>query len=147
MDRRKRTVLLIIFLMSILCGCSSQPIPMDTASPPRFVTQVNVICKSDPNGLCRQYTQPKKVESMLLYLRLLRPVGNADSDPELLNGDIYKITVHLSDGTEHVYYQQSDRYLSKDLQPWQQIAQRYGDNLEPLLQNMPSDTEQTASGI
>ena len=147
MDRRKNIVFLITLLMIALCGCSSQPTPMDAAPPPRFVTQVDVVCQNGPQSLTRQYTSPEKIGSMLLYLRLLHPIGNADTDPELLTGNIFKITVHLSDGKQHVYYQQSDRYLSKDLQPWQQIEEKYADNLEPLLQSMSSDVAKTATGF
>ncbi len=106
----------------------------------RTVTQIDVVCTRENETLYRTYHTPKKLEAILLYLRLLSPYGRAEVDPEALEGDIFDITVHFSDGRQRIYRQRSDRFVSKDFAPWQNIDTDHAQKLYPLLLLMPGDT-------
>ncbi len=79
------------------------------------------------------------MEAILLYLRLLHRGGDAQVDPQRVEGDYYEILLHYSDGGRRVYYQHADSYLSDNYKPWQKIDKEQAKNLFPLLQSMPSD--------
>ena len=79
------------------------------------------------------------MEWVLIYLRLLKPLGKPDSDPDSLEKDIYEITVHLSDGSKRFYRQKAHRYFSKENRPWQSINPEYAAGLYSLMQHLPSD--------
>ena len=85
------------------------------------------------------YTDPDKIESILLYLRHLKRKGTAQVDPERVEGDHYEILLHYSNGERRVYYQHADQYLSQDYKPWERINPEQAKNLLPLLKSMPSD--------
>ncbi len=85
------------------------------------------------------YTQPQKMETILYYLRSLEDLGSADTDPERIMGDRFKITVIYSDGSRRLYRQQADRFLSRDDRPWRTVDPQKAALLYPLLVSMPPD--------
>jgi hypothetical protein len=129
----------ILFLMAaMLSGCIRHE---QTATQPsvRVVTEVTVEQLQTDDPIFRRYTAEESIGKMLNYLRLLRPWSMPGLDPEPLEGDVYRIIVHYSDGHQTVYHQKSDSYLSIDLHTWQRIDPDVGDRLEALLEDMPSD--------
>lgn len=89
--------------------------------------------------MTRQYSQPHKIQPVLQYMRLLKREGHADTDPEMLIGDRFDITLYYSDGQRKIYRQRSNRYLSRNCAPWEKIDQDQAQRLYPMLQAMPSD--------
>ena len=122
----------------IMSGCSRNNPP----APPlcRVVTQVDIFCQQKNMMLRRHYTQPQKMESVLLYLRLLKPLGKPETDPDNVEREVYEISVHFSDGEKRVYRQKAHRYLSVDNKPWETIAPEQASELYKLMQHYPSDT-------
>lgn len=123
----------------LLCLCLTGS--LGPASGPRFpvVTRVDVECRQGPVRQRRHYTDPVKMEWILNYLRMHRSLGPAQTDPDRLEGDSYTIFLELTDGSRLVYFQQADRYLSKDFHPWQKVDPAWGRSLYYLLQTLPSD--------
>lgn len=144
MKKAKKLALLIGILMLLFCGCSVNAAADEPAPRLHVVTQVDIICRRADDILQWHYTQPQKMISVLNYVRLLEYRGKVDTDPEKIIGDSYKITVQLSDGRSHVYYQHAERYLSRDHHPWELIDPEQAQRLYPMLQEMPSDLADTA---
>ena len=79
------------------------------------------------------------MQSVLLYLRLLKPFGKPDTDPELVAAPVFEITVQLSDGQRHIYRQKDHRYFSKNALPWENIDPARASGLYALMRHYPSD--------
>ena len=131
MDACRKIFLSFLFLVFLLTGCEKSP---DASPVPRYVAQVDV-----RGTLQRKYTAPEKMSSVLNYLRLLEGGGSPDTDPERITGDVYEITLSLSDGTRRVYRQRANRYLSRDSHPWERIDPELASRLSPLLEALESD--------
>lgn len=104
-----------------------------------FVTHADITWQTEHHRHHRHYRSPDKIQKLLLYLRTLRPKGNAHIDPEVLNGNTCKIVLYYENGEHQIYYQQADRYLSVDAHPWERISQIQAEKLYGLLEEMPSD--------
>ncbi len=133
-----KKILIFVLLCFFLGGCQKAP-----PEKPRLVTQVSISGTVQNAPFQAVYTKPEKMETVLYYLRGLNPRGKADTDPERIMGDRFKITVSLSDGSCQIYRQQADRFLSLDSRPWQRIDPKKGALLRPLLQSMPPDHSST----
>ncbi len=127
---------LCIFLL-LLSGCRRDEAPQPTC---RVVTGVDISFRYEDMRLQRHYTDNKKVESVLLYLRLLKPLGKAYHAQELPEEDLYEITVHLSDGSDRIYRQKAHRYFSRPERPWEQIDPGQASQLYQLMRHYPSDS-------
>ena len=124
--------LLMIMLCLTLTGCAIPPVPKS-----RLVTGVRI--ESNDPALSRYYTEPRKMETVLYYLRGLQERKDVQTDPERYGGHSYHIELLYSDGSNRHIFQRADRFISEDFQPWQEVQRRYGMFLEPLLRNMKSD--------
>ncbi|MBR4863784.1 MAG: hypothetical protein IKU07_04345 [Oscillospiraceae bacterium] len=124
-----------IFLLS---GCASK----NTAPIVRVVTGVEITCQHKDVQIRRAYTDMQKMEYVLLYLRLLEPIGRPKTDPGAVSGDVYEITLQLSDGSKKVYKQKDHRYLAAGKAPWQEIAPEQAEGLYRLMRKIPDDTVQ-----
>ena len=105
----------------------------------RVVTGVDITCKKEDLLIRRHYTDTKKMEAVLLYLRLLDPQGIPDSDPQTSKKDIYRITLHLSDGNQKVYRQTAHRYFSANNGSWKCIDPKKAAGLYTLMRKLPDD--------
>lgn len=106
----------------------------------RVVTEISVVHRIGDASSSRSYSDPKKMELFLTYLRLLKPHVPARADPEATVGDSYRITLRFSDGSEKSYYQHGERYLSEDCQPWREIDPEFAVNLDKLFRSTPADS-------
>ncbi len=138
MKHAAKLFVLFCFTAITLSGCKNNDASLSTGY--RVVTQVDIACRHEETLVTRHYTEAKKMESVLLYLRLLKPLGKPESDPELLDREVFEITVSLSDGTRKHYRQKAHRYITRENRPWEVIdpAQAYG--LYALMRHYPSDT-------
>ena len=103
------------------------------------VDRVEVDCCQGAVHQLRRYTSGEKMSWVLNFMRLQENLGRPEVDPETAAGDVYTITVHLSDGRERIYRQRADRYLQIDGKRWQKIDPDWGGNLYYLLQTLPAD--------
>lgn len=111
--------------------------------PPRVVTRIHISCD---RGYCiarRTYIDCKKIEPVLNLLRQRKNLGPAQTDPERLTGDAYRLEVFLSDGTKYVYYQRAGQYYSEKCHAWQKTDPKQAQRLVELLRRTPSDPEIT----
>lgn len=139
---RKKHTLRLFFLVPLLffCGCKKEPVPEETAPLCRVVTQVDVTCRQGGTVLTKQYTQDPKMESILIYLRLLRHHGDLQILPAWAVEPEYEIRLFFSDGAQRVYIQKSNQYLSQDGGPWLILEPSQGRKLMTLIRLMPGDT-------
>ena len=86
-----------------------------------LATGIDVVYRLEQRQVKRSFRQTGHMEAILNYLRLLEYDGIPKTDPEQLQGDMYRITVHLADGNRHVYHLHADRYLSRDFRPWVKV--------------------------
>ena len=105
----------------------------------KVVTQVDISCKQEDTTFSRHYTDTRKMEYVLLYLRLLKRKGKPDADPDTMNKDVYEITVRFSDDTSRVYRQKAHRYFAEGSGAWQLIDPAQAAGLYKLMANLPSD--------
>lgn len=137
MRKRYGFYLLLLLLPTLLSGSMLRS--RAAASAPALVTQIDVVCQREYTTISRHYTQPRKIEPILNYLRMLTYHGSADTDPERLAGNAYEITLHYANGSTTTYRQRADQYLSKDGHPWEKIRPEQAALLFPLLESTPSD--------
>lgn len=108
-----------LLLSSLLWGCAKNEAP--TGPMCRVVTQIRVAATVDGKASIQTYTEPREMESVLCYLRLLERGNRADIDPDSFRADSYEITVCYSDGQRTTYRQLHDQLLQTDGGPWQTI--------------------------
>lgn len=127
----------VLFLLFLFIPGSMRRIT--TTPVPRLVMQIDVTCTRQEQTLQRYYTDQEKMSAILNYLRLAKDQGPAETDPERILGDAFKIVLHYSDGSRKVYYQRADRYLSREQQRWGKIDPEFGMLLYPVVEYMESD--------
>ena len=137
MKKFKKLFIIVSFSAFIISGFTSA----DTKPAPlcQVVTQVDISCRKEHMLISRHYTDMKKMEAVLLYLRLLDPQWQPGSSTTPLNKDVYAITVHLSDGRQRVYRQKAHRYFSRDSGSWKIIDPEKASRLYALMRHLPSD--------
>ena len=129
---------LFCFCAFIISGCSKNDTPANPLC--RVVTRVDISCQHENILIQRHYTQNEKMESVLLYLRLLKPLGKPQTDPDSIDAEIFEITVHLSDGKQRIYRQKAHRYFSQQTRPWETIDPQQASMLYSIMRHLPSDT-------
>lgn len=132
-------MLIITAAVLFLWGCS----PQEAAQPPHVGVQILV--QDEKNRPLRQYTQPEKLQKVLLKLRTLGYTGLPETDPEGLSGETLTLQVRLADGSDAVYQLRRGLYFHRDDRPWKKIDPERAAELESLLQNLPGDELPTAA--
>ena len=136
MKKFAKLLILLAFSASILSGCAKK-----ATVPYRAVTEIDISFRYEDMHLQRHYTQTEKMESVLLYLRLLKPLGKPDADPEQILQDSYEITVRFSDGSTKFYRQKAHRFLCVQDHPWIRIDPGQASGLYALMRHYPSDSQ------
>ncbi len=129
----KRIVFILIFAI-LLGGCALSR----RESVYRVVTGVEVEYQQQDNTIRRTYQKPGSMQSILTYLRILKPYGPVN--PEGNYDSACKITLHYSQGPDSVYIQQGQQYLQKDGGDWESVDSARASLLYPLLLLLPSDS-------
>ena len=129
----KRTVLLLI-LCGLLWGCEKK----EDSPVHRVVTGVEVEYRQGDKVLNRSYTKMESVQSVLNYLRILKPFGPVIPTEKSIDG--CRITVHFSHGPDTVYLQQGNSYLCCNGGDWESIDSNRATLLYPMLLLLPSDS-------
>lgn len=123
---------IFLIIAVLLAGCGKQKEPVT-----RVVTGVQVEYHRGEDTLYRSYSKPSSVQSVLTYLRILRPFGPAVPKGEY--DSTCRITLRYSHGPDSVYLQQGNKYLCRDGGDWQNIDNTRGSLIYPLLLLLPSD--------
>lgn len=126
-----------VLMCLLLSGCVQKE--DETPAPLQLVSHIEILYDYRQSQLQRHYTNTDKIDVVLHYLHKLSPYGLASEDPEYLQGDSCKITVHLSDGSQHIYRLRGSRYLSVDFHQWQNVDYNKGSVLFHLFHHLPSD--------
>ena len=128
----KQTILLLL-LCAFLCGCEKKEAPPTH----RVVTGVQVEYRQGDRLLRRSYSRPENVQSILNYLRILKPFGPVI--PEEGDGNGCRITLHFSHGPDSIYLQQGNSYLCRNGGDWESIDSTRATLLYPMLLLLPAD--------
>ena len=123
---------MFILLAVLLTGCSKKEVPVT-----RVVTGVQVEYDGHGETIFRTYSRPSSVQSVLTYLRILRPFGPTIPEGEF--DSTCQITLHYSHGPDSVYLQQGNKYICRDGGEWQNIDNSRANLIYPLLLLLPSD--------
>ena len=132
-------ILILTATVLLLWGFS----PPESAQPPHVGVQILV--QDEKNRALRRYTQPEKLQKVLLKLRTLGFTGLPETDPEGLLGETLTLQVRLADGSDAVYQLRQGLYFHRDDRPWKKIDPEQALALEDLLQNLPGDEIPTAA--
>ena len=136
--KRIGCVFMVAVLMCVfLSGCGQKK--YEASAPLKLVSHIEILYDYRQSQLRRLYTDTDKIDVVLHYLHKLTPYGLAADDPEYLQGDSCKITVHLSDGSQHIYRMRGSRYLSVEFHQWQNVDYNKGSVLFHLFRHLPSD--------
>ena len=133
----KKLVFLMIFaaLVFSMPGCKKD----HSQFTYRAVTEIDIVTYQEDLLLRRHYTDGKKMQYVLTFLRLLKPTGKPDIDPEELTEDMFLIALTFSDGSRNFYRQTGHRYVAKDDQNWFSIDPYQALKLYELMAHVPSD--------
>ena len=121
----------IFALCFSLSACANQ-----TSQQPKLVSAIYISGIHQDAPLSCFYSEPKKMETILYYLRSLDPMGRPKTDPERIMGESYRIHIEYADGGQSIYRQHANRFLSKDAHPWQTIDPKKAAILRPLLEGI-----------
>ena len=135
-------LLILLILGLLLTGCQPK-----APEKPRLVHEILITGVHQDAPLEIFYSDPRKMEAILYYLRSLEDLGRPDTDPERIMGDRFKITVSFTDGSQNVYRQQADQFLSRNSHPWRIIDSNKAKLLYPLLAGMPPDQPSSLSAV
>ena len=126
--------MILALSLSLMVGGDGEPV-----RAPEVAQMVTVQVRDGNEVWEKRFTEPGKMEVFLLYLRNLRPEIPAQTDPERYVGVRYRISVYLSSGRKNVYYQHSNRFLSRNGKPWLVLEPEKGRLLDPLVKAIPED--------
>ena len=128
-----KRLLIFALLLCLFGGCAKPKAPFC-----RVVTGIEVEYTQGEDTMYRSYTKTASIQSVLTYLRILRPFGpvipKADADAHC------RIILHYSHGADTEYVQLGTSYLQRDQGDWAQIDDARASLLYPLLYLLPSDT-------
>ena len=128
-----KCIVTMVILTFFLCGFT----PVSATPAFRVVTEVEVRYEDQDKTLTRTYTQDAHIRSVLNYLRMLHPKGNAI--PDFPAHGTCQIILRYSSGPDSVIQQQDGTWLRRDNGPWQQIDTNQTQLLYPLLLLLSSD--------
>ena len=134
---KKLCLIFLMFSLFMITGCGSKNTNKNSST---LVTKIDIVYSQHDTTDTRIYTNPEKMEVILLYLRLLRPTGTPQADPEQFQDDVFKITLHFADGHERIYRQRANRFLSAGEKAWYTVNPDHAQVLRSIFQDMPADT-------
>ena len=138
---KRLTACLYVAVLSVLMlsGCNSNE--QGERIPDRIVTGIDIYCQKPTCTVTRHYTQPEKIEAILTYVRLLRPIGPIVPIEEARQGDLYEIVVHLNNGDHRIHRQRADSFAITRRPFWGVIDRELGNKLPFLMALLPSDND------
>lgn len=134
MKKLGKLCIVFSFVLLILSGCNK-----NHSKPAiyRAVTQVDIVTHHREGLVHRRYTSAEKMRSVLMYLRLVKPIGKPTKLPE--ETDVFLIAVTLSDGQTHYYRQARHQYFSVGNGDWREIEPEAAGKLYKIMAEQPSD--------
>lgn len=110
--------ILVIFCACFLVfsGCQKENAPLA-----RVVTAVEISGQHPPLQFSRTYTQNEQMQTILQYLRTIRSHKKVTKMDEQRISTGFMITVHLSDGADHIYALLGHRYFKAPGKAWVEI--------------------------
>lgn len=139
-NRRKQIMVILFFFLTLTAGCRSQQSEATAPEAYRVVTQIEIVYHHKPIVSEGTFSDPEKMQQILLYLRQISPYGTPAEDPEQAEGSDFYITLHYSDRSKKVYHQRADRFLRINNGPWKRIDPKKAMKLSEILATMDSDT-------
>ena len=130
------------FLSLSISGCAKEN---KSLCAYRAVVGIDIVTKANEKLLRRHYTDAKKMQYVLTFLRLLKPIGKPDENPDQLTEDMFLIVLTRSDGSQVFYRQTSHRYFCKNDEDWFSVDPMQAVKLYELMAHIPGDNLQESS--
>lgn len=118
-----------VVMSALLSGCGAL-----TGPEYRVVERITVTVSHNAQIREYEYTQPEKMQSILLYLRRMQSYAPEAIAPETFRSDAFRIILHRSDGTQTVYHQIADGFVQKNGGVWEKVDARHAASLLRLLE-------------
>ena len=129
-----------MLLLCLMFLCALIPFGSGAAAPKnRYIVQAQVILYKNESRQIWSYHQPKKINSILNYLRTTDPRGRVYTAQPVADSHNYRIILYYSDGSQNAYHLQDYRYFCKGTGLWQRVSPSHAQLLYPLLQLLPPD--------
>lgn len=110
-----------VFVIFCACSCVFSGCQKKNAPLARVVTAVEISGQHPPLQFSRTYTQNEQMQTILQYLRSIRSHKKVTQMDEERISTGFLITVHLSDGADHIYALLGHRYFKAPGKPWVEI--------------------------
>lgn len=137
MKKIAKSTLLLLLLFLLLPIRSS--FGAKSESRFRYVLRADVTLFQGQQQQTRVYLKPKKINSVLNYLRRTSPRGKVAQAQAVSDSHHYCIRLYYCDGDTQDYYLQDYQYFCKDPTLWQKVSRSHAQYLYPLIQLLPSD--------
>ena len=138
-DMKWKILFLWISVLVSFSGCHQVETPKPTRPLCTYITQIDVFYQQSGNDIHLQFTDDKRIEPVLHYLRLLKNYGDADNEPALSDVTEYRLILTASDGTQQLFRQKGAACLSWDDAAWQVLDPRQAQLLAPLLRLLSAE--------
>ena len=136
MNRRFISMCLFFFLfMLMLTGCADAQ--MKTYVP-RLVIKIDIDACQENTVYTQSVTDSKRMSVVLNYLRMLDAYTVVPIESETFRADVFRITVHFSDGSQKIYHQLYNQYLQVDNSNWKKIDPKHGSRLSEIINSLYS---------
>lgn len=137
-EHMKRRKILAVFCLALalFAGCQRK-----SHGSKIIVSHITVTYENDGVTLRQEYSAPEAMRTILGVIRMLGDRGRADTDPEVLPGQSYRIVMTHTDGSKELFRTKENRFVRYGRGPWQQVKPEYLARLHTVLQNLPGDTD------
>lgn len=139
MKRKRICAIFLCFSLFFIAACGKETAERTPLC--RVVTQVDIHGQEKDVHVRRHYTDSKKIQWVLIYLRTLNLSIKPQSPTENQTNSSYEISLKFSDGNQKVFHQLAHRYYREQSRPWHGIDPAQAAGLYQLLRALPSDPD------
>lgn len=135
--KRRKILAVFCLVLALFAGCQRK-----LNGSKIIVSHITVTYENDGVTLRQEYSAPEAMRTILGVIRMLGDRGRADTDPEVLPGQSYRIVMTHVDGSKEIFCTKENRFIREGRGPWQQVKPEKLSRLHFVLQNLPGDTGQ-----
>ena len=145
MKRFRMGIILLVLPMFLLCSCGSGQ--DDTLTSLNLTQSIVINCQYRHHPFLRTYTNPEKIDVILLYLHRITPGNQRPRPTEQALGDHCEITLHLWNGTTRSYELRNKDLLRTASGNWYDAEPEKANILYHLIQHIESDEPRVSHAL
>ena len=138
-------IFLILLSLFLLSGCRKQH--DDTLTPLNLTKSITINCQHRGHPLVRTYTDPDKIDVILIYLHRLSHGNQLIFPLDHPGGDRCEITLHLWNGTVRSYELRNKDALQNYNGNWYYVEPEKANILYHLIEHIESDEPRVSQMI